>query len=124
MAVLLTCDLTSLIKNAACYNGCIGQLQCQAALVFLLEQRRALLSNTPVRTLNQLRQAAACFRCTALDPVADGLDVSVAQEGVILAGGAVQSVSQILAGSKQYLASSLSALRAIEILIRCAEQPF
>jgi len=124
MAVILGCDVNSLIKNAACFNGCIGTLQTQAALVYLMEQRRAQLSGTAVRTPNQLRAAAACFRCTAIDPVADGLDVSVAQEGYIIAGGSIQSVQQVISASKAFFSMSLSELRAIEIQIWCALQSF
>lgn len=123
---ILACDLNSLNKNSSCFQ-CLSQLQKQAALVYLMEQRLAVLSGAKARNVNTLSTAVAGFRAAPIDPVCDEFDVAVAQEGAIISGvpgAATQTITQLKVALNPFANTSLSQLRAMEIAIRCALQSF
>ncbi len=128
MAVLIGCDINTLIKDGNCFNNCgSSTLVNQAQLVYLLEQVRAKKAGVAARTPNQLRSAAACLGCQPIDPVADGLDVAIAQQWAVnvgVAGTTIQTRSALQSAATQFINMSLDDLRTIEVLIRCALAQF
>jgi hypothetical protein len=124
--VAAPCDLNTLVRGQKCF-ACLPQKELQAAIVYFLEQRRAKLLGVTPLTANQLRTAAACLGCFAIDPVADALDSYVAQQGAIaagVAGASTQTIAQIRNAIKALANTTLDDLRTMEVLLRCQSNAF
>ncbi len=122
----VTCSLTQLLALTKCFN-CFSELENQAAIVYLLNQRLAKLQGVTPQTPNQLRASAACLSCTRPEAVADAFDSSVALQGAIAAGVAGASTltpAQIKNAAKAFRNMSMSDLRAIQILLGCQLNAF
>lgn len=124
--VAVACDLNTLVRGQKCY-ACLSEKEVQAAIVYWLEQRRAKLTGQTAQTTAQLRQMGSCLGCFPTDPVADGLDAFVAQQGAVAAGVAGAStitIAQIRNAIKGLANTSLDELRTMEIFLRCQSNSF
>jgi hypothetical protein len=123
---VVTCDQKTLNAGQKCYS-CLSDKEVQAAIVYWLEQRRAVLTGQTPQTVAQLRKSAACFGCMPANLIADGLDAFIAQQGAIVAGApgaSIITIAQIRAAIKGFANTSIQELRSMEIITRCALNAF
>lgn len=126
MAAVQKCDINTMITGSKCF-ACLSQIENQAAIVYFLMQRFAQLNGTAQQSVNQLRSQVQQFSISSVDLLADNLDVFVAQQGAIAAsvpGASSQTIAQIRAAIKGFANTSLSELRAMEVLLRCRLNQF
>lgn len=116
----VNCNLSQLNTLSACFN-CESQTERQALMVYYLNQRLISLGGAN-QTAAQLRAQVQSVWKTAIDTVADNLDVQVAKAGAIAAGSALvsgQTIAQARAAANPFSKMSLAELRGIEVLLRC-----
>ena len=115
------CTLNTLIKNQGCYT-CFSEMECLAAVDYLLSRRLASLSASAVLTPAQLRSQTACLACSRPELVADAMDVWVARAGAINGGAAISTMTpaQLKAAFNPFRNMTMNELRSIEIYLRCS----